>query len=398
MSKKTSIPIFLFTFNCAKTNQATQDLEDALGRAYPQAHPPPSLLVFGFQEICSVIDSTSYATVNQHVIQMNDFLLGSLSARYGSDYSFSTVGINHTGSVALIVITPYPSKVSQVKTANMSCGRLLSSTKGGAGVRLKLRVKESENPVGFTFVAAHFMAAEGEKYLLRRNQNYLTLLQGMDFGDGFGVIKPRFHCFFMGDLNYRASGGFHGKHRPSSRASESERLISDFESTDELSIYRTAGEVFWGFEEPPVTFKPTYKFKVGTSEYTSKRVPSWCDRILYQNYTEEYHDTTEPLERVLEYNSIPSLKTSDHIPVYLNIEVPTDPPLSIVNNRGYLIDASGISVDNIYLKPTKLTSYYSKFGIATDVVFRAVLLGLLTNTGRIVLAVLVLFLVWVFRF
>jgi hypothetical protein len=38
------------------------------------------------------------------------------------------------------------------------------------------------------------------------------------------------------------------------------------------------------FDEPHITFAPTYKYNRGSTEYDSsekKRIPAWCDRILY---------------------------------------------------------------------------------------------------------------------
>jgi len=38
------------------------------------------------------------------------------------------------------------------------------------------------------------------------------------------------------------------------------------------------------FDEPQITFAPTYKYNRGSTEYDSsekKRIPAWCDRILY---------------------------------------------------------------------------------------------------------------------
>jgi len=63
------------------------------------------------------------------------------------------------------------------------------------------------------------------------------------------------------------------------------------------------------FEEAKLKFPPTYKFKVGTSEYDLKpskvRIPSWCDRILFRG---------ENLQQLF-YTSIMTPVTSDHKPV-----------------------------------------------------------------------------------
>ena len=62
--------------------------------------------------------------------------------------------------------------------------------------------------------------------------------------------------------------------------------ISELRALDQLKIEKTAGNVFVDFEEAKLKFAPTYKFKVGTSEYDLKpskvRIPSWCDRILFR--------------------------------------------------------------------------------------------------------------------
>ena len=61
--------------------------------------------------------------------------------------------------------------------------------------------------------------------------------------------------------------------------------------------------------EPPLNFRPTYKFDFDSDVYDSsskQRIPAWADRILY---------VPRGLE-CLAYNSDVSLRTSDHRPVY----------------------------------------------------------------------------------
>lgn len=64
-------------------------------------------------------------------------------------------------------------------------------------------------------------------------------------------------------------------------------------------------DAFIGFHEQPVTFEPTYRVTVGTTEQDGKRVPSWTDRILYKG------DGITGLS----YTNNKKAVASDHLPV-----------------------------------------------------------------------------------
>jgi hypothetical protein len=77
-----------------------------------------------------------------------------------------------------------------------------------------------------------------------------------------------------------------------------------------------AGLVFAKYIEPPLHFRPTYKFDLNSDTYDSgpkQRIPSWTDRLLYI--------PTSGLT-CLAYNSDESVRTSDHRPVYASFLVP----------------------------------------------------------------------------
>lgn len=64
------------------------------------------------------------------------------------------------------------------------------------------------------------------------------------------------------------------------------------------------------FSEPPLNFRPTYKLDTNSDEYdtgSKKRIPAWTDRVLYVK-SEGFRCTA--------YDSDPSLRTSDHRPVF----------------------------------------------------------------------------------
>jgi len=85
--------------------------------------------------------------------------------------------------------------------------------------------------------------------------------------------------------------------------------LSDLRECDQLLQEKKAGNVFMEFEEAKIKFAPTYKFKVGTSDYEYKekkvRIPAWCDRILFRG---------EQLTQLF-YSSVVTPTISDHKPV-----------------------------------------------------------------------------------
>lgn len=97
-------------------------------------------------------------------------------------------------------------------------------------------------------------------------------------------------------------------------------------------------ECFLDVHEKTITFPPTYKFDPNTNTYdtsTKKRVPSWCDRILYK--TEDKESKFIHCEQ-LSYNHIPEFDQSDHKPVYSLFQVK-------VRNTSILIDDKCWSVE-----------------------------------------------------
>lgn len=344
MSSDLQIPLFLLTFNCAKLKLNAAEFIDHVIGALPQA--ACDLYVFGFQEVCSILDGAFPDIVNRHMIEINRILLDTLHEKYhspSSPYNFTTVGLHHVGAIGMIAISPFGLRFRDCRFADASCGSAHSLLKGGVGLRVKY-VPNPQTNIEFTFACSHLNANEGEYYYQRRLKDLYAVMRALDFGDGFSFLKPNCHSFFMGDLNFRTSkvvlkgkpsaalADFLDLHDRSNTSDVSGSIMSLVRKYDELTEGKNKGELFTGFSEPDITFQPTYKYYLDTAIYNTKRCPLWCDRILFQNTYKVGHRP-----HVYKYLSIDTYKRSDHRPVYLHLSVPYIAPESIIGESGFLV-------------------------------------------------------------
>lgn len=139
--------------------------------------------------------------------------------------------------------------------------------------------------------------------------------------------------FFAGDLNYRTSDiGPHpdDHHSFPQPVNDPDHALhwSHLLPQDQLSRERKEGRTVHGLDEAKITFPPTYKFSEQQQEsmtreqflqdeetatkwlWSSHRVPSWCDRILFSA-------SMVAILKVRSYDAHPIQPTSDHRPVSL---------------------------------------------------------------------------------
>ena len=78
-------------------------------------------------------------------------------------------------------------------------------------------------------------------------------------------------------------------------------------SYDQLNVFKKETSIIGQMEEGDIKFNPTYKYNFNANEYdTTKRTPSWCDRILYKRGSNV---------KVIAYNRC-DFTLSDHKPIY----------------------------------------------------------------------------------
>ncbi|KAI3697165.1 hypothetical protein L6452_29972 [Arctium lappa] len=132
---------------------------------------------------------------------------------------------------------------------------------------------------------------------------------------------------FCGDFNYRLFGITYDE----ARDFVSQRSFDWLREKDQLRAEMKAGKVFQGMREAIIRFPPTYKFergKPGLGGYDSgekKRIPAWCDRILYRDNrsspTSECSLACPVVASIWQYEACMDVIESDHKPVRCKFKV-----------------------------------------------------------------------------
>lgn len=132
------------------------------------------------------------------------------------------------------------------------------------------------------------------------------------------------YVFWMGDLNFRLeSEADKNNYLPEAETiikSVARMEYSKLLAMDQLVTARSNGEAFGELRETLPSFPPSYKFRIGTSEYDTKRAPAWTDRILFKA-NEANYDMYELSVRQHGYTALQEFTQSDHKPVISNLTV-----------------------------------------------------------------------------
>ncbi|XP_019433309.1 PREDICTED: type I inositol polyphosphate 5-phosphatase 12-like isoform X2 [Lupinus angustifolius] len=132
---------------------------------------------------------------------------------------------------------------------------------------------------------------------------------------------------FFGDFNYRLFGISYDE----ARDFVSQRCFDWLREKDQLRAEMKAGKVFQGMREALIKFPPTYKFErhqPGLGGYDSgekKRIPAWCDRIIYRDTrsapVSECNLDCPVVSSILQYDACMDVTESDHKPVRCKFNV-----------------------------------------------------------------------------
>ncbi|XP_078379073.1 phosphatidylinositol 3,4,5-trisphosphate 5-phosphatase 2A-like isoform X2 [Oculina patagonica] len=230
---------------------------------------------------------------------------------------FHMVGVCTLWSIRLVVFVNQDLKhmISHVQQSSVKTGIANAlGNKGGVGISFSL------GPVSLCFVNCHLAARGTAARVLRRNQNFLDILNGLNLGQKgvFGITHQFHHVFWFGDLNYRVDLDVQEV-----LTAVKCNNFAKLKIHDQLAQQKTQDIVFLGFEEESVTFAPTYRYKRGSNDYIWQKVkrsgvltnvPSWCDRVLRHSFPQSKITCTS-------YGCTTNIKTSDHWPVFCTYDM-----------------------------------------------------------------------------
>ncbi|XP_074556180.1 type II inositol polyphosphate 5-phosphatase 15-like [Curcuma longa] len=406
--KLENIKILVGTWNVGQGRASTNSLISWLGSAASEV----GLVVVGLQEVEMGAGFLAMAAAKETVglegSANGQWWLNAIGKTLDEGSSFQRVG---SRQLAGLLIAAWARKglrqyIGDVDAAAAPCGfgRAIGN-KGAVGLRMRVYDRS------ICFVNCHF-AAHLEA-VSRRNADFDHVYRTLSFSrpttgahgasagptsvqlrgvnsvgsqsdDGKPDLSEADMVVFLGDFNYR----LHSITYDEARDMISQRCFDWLRDKDQLRAEMKAGRVFQGMREGQIKFPPTYKFErnqPGLSGYDSgekKRIPAWCDRILYRDSRSvsaaDCSSECPVVSSIAMYEACMDVTESDHKPVrcifcveishadefirrqeYGHIIASNDKIKSLIEEC-YAVPETTVSTDNIILQNQEA----SLFGIS----------------------------------
>lgn len=361
--------------------ESMQWLPDLLASSLSEAGQAPELIFFGFQEVVDLEDkrltarnmlrnaassgkeAADHKKSNQQYRLWYDRLVQSVRLAMPAESPYKVVHSEHLSGLFSCLFVRQDERQNMRDDTVVSVKTVLWQTKGALISRFLM------DDTSCCLINAHLAA--GQSQIKRRNEDLASILdseslppastssqeddddEGIFLGGGTGeLILDHEIVLFSGDLNYRINLP---RSQVLSLLSHQPPTLEPLRSCDQLLLQISSTNNnpatsfrLRGFREAGIlNFAPTYKFDRGTHQYDSsekKRVPAWCDRILYREdgiqdqddeddediestdkrrrtLTDDNTSTQSSVVRPLEYRSWPDLTISDHRPISAIFEI-----------------------------------------------------------------------------
>ncbi|KAK9091437.1 hypothetical protein Sjap_024614 [Stephania japonica] len=334
-AKQENLKVLVGTWNVGQEKASHDSLIVWLGSVASDV----GIVVVGLQEVEMgagfLAMSAARETVGLEGSSVGQWWMDMIGKTLDEGTTFERVGSRQLAALLIVAwvrknLRPH---VGDVDAAAVPCGfgRAIGN-KGAVGLRM--RVYDRIFCFSNCHLAAHLEAVN------RRNADFDHIYRTMTFNRpnllnaAAGIIAAGIHSeegkpelseadmiVFLGDFNYRLYGITYEE----AKDFVSQRCFDWLRVKDQLRAEMRAGKVFQGMREGVFTFPPTYKFQrnqAGLGGYDSsekKRIPAWCDRILYRDNrsgtVSKCSLECPVVTSVLHYDACMEVTDSDHKPV-----------------------------------------------------------------------------------
>uniref|UniRef100_A0A8H8CK11 phosphoinositide 5-phosphatase n=1 Tax=Psilocybe cubensis TaxID=181762 RepID=A0A8H8CK11_PSICU len=262
-----------------------------------QSTNEPDMFVLGFQEIVPLTAQQIVQTDPEKRRIWENKIMDTLDRRPNKQADYLLLRSEQLVGTALLILvkSELTAVIRNVEGATRKTGlRGMSGNKGAVGIRLDYY------DTSFCFLTAHLAA--GHSNVEERNADYRTIVNGLHFQKG-KTIQSHENVIWLADTNYRIDLD-NATVRSLAEHDDFDPLLA----ADQLRNAMDNRDVFYGYEEGPLLFRPTYRYDLGTDNYDTSekmRIPAWTDRILHRGNAFD-----------LAVYSRAELRGSDHKPVF----------------------------------------------------------------------------------
>ncbi|GAB2218462.1 hypothetical protein Droror1_Dr00001686 [Drosera rotundifolia] len=350
-----SLKILAGTWNVGEGKASVDSLIYWVGSAASDV----DLIVVGLQELemgaGALAMSAAKETVGMEGSSVGQWWIDMIGSVLEEGFTFERVGSRQLAGLLICVWARNTLKdhVGDIDVAAVPCGfgRAIGN-KGAVGLRMRLYDRT------FCFVNCHF-AAHAEA-VNRRNDDFDHVYRTMTFSrpshlvnttssgissavqmlrvsnavggrpdEALPELSDADMVVFLGDFNYRIDGISYDE----ARDFISQQSFDWLKDKDQLRAEMRAGKVFQGMREAVIRFPPTYKFErnqpglAGYDAGEKKRVPAWCDRVLFRDSRSSTKSECgldcPVVGSISQYESCMDVTESDHKPVrcLFNVEI-----------------------------------------------------------------------------
>ncbi|KAJ9701796.1 hypothetical protein PVL29_006951 [Vitis rotundifolia] len=354
-TRRDNFKILVGTWNVGQGRASPEGLKSWLGSQATDV----GIVVVGLQEVEMgagfLAMSAAKETVGLEGSSIGQWWLDAIGKSLDEGTTFERMGSRQLAGllIAIWVRKNLRTHAGDIDASAVPCGfgRAIGN-KGGVGLRLRVydRIMCFVN----CHLAAHLEAVNRRNadfdhiyrtMVFSRSSNLLNtaaagvttavqMIRGSNIGglnaeEGKPELSDADMVVFLGDFNYR----LHSISYDEARDFVSQRCFDWLREKDQLRAEMKAGKVFQGMREALIRFPPTYKFErhqAGLAGYDSgekKRIPAWCDRILYRDNraaaVSECSLECPVVASILQYEACMEVTDSDHKPVRckFNVEI-----------------------------------------------------------------------------